>query len=103
MSTSPPPEKDWAAQAADTLEGIVQTIRDRATGPALTVVRAVVYGALAAFAGIVGVVLLAILVVRVLDVAIPGDVWIPHLIVGTIFTLAGLLLFAKRRPRPEAS
>jgi Mn2+/Fe2+ NRAMP family transporter len=92
---------DWPAQAADTIERIVGTVRDRATGPALTAVRAVVFGVLCVFLGITLVVLLAIGSVRFLNSYLPGNVWVAHLATGTIFSVAGLWMFSKRHQPSE--
>ena len=98
MATSSRPAggPDWAAQTTDTIERVVGQVRDRTTGPLLSVARALVYGTLAAIAGVAALVLVAIIVVRVLDL-LPGGVWVAHLITGALFTAAGLLLWGKRR------
>jgi hypothetical protein len=90
-------EGDWAAQTADTIERVVGSVRGKTSEPVERVARIVVYGLVAAFLGIAALVLLAILIVRVLDVAIPGEVWPAHVIAGGIFTVAGLFLWRKRR------
>ena len=46
--------------------------------------------------GIVALVLLLIGLVRMADAYLPGEVWIPYLVVGGIFTLLGLFLWRKR-------
>ena len=88
---------DWAAQTADTIERVVGSVRGKTSEPIERIARVVVYGVVAAFLGIAALVLLAIVIVRALDVAIPGEVWPAHLITGGIFTLAGALLWRKRR------
>lgn len=94
--------EDWPAQAAERVEKLVGNVRDKTTGPALTVGRAVVYGLLAALLGVTALVLLTIGLVRLLVIALPeGDVWAAHLIVGGLFTLLGLLLWSKRRPSAD--
>ena len=93
----PATEGDWAAQTADKIDRVIDSVRSKTSEPVERVARIVVYGLVAAFLGIAALVLLAIVVVRVLDVAIPGEVWPAHLITGGIFTLAGLLLWRKRR------
>ena len=87
---------DWPAQTADTIERFVTSVRDKTTGPLETIARGLVFGLLAAILGTAALVLLAVAVVRVLDVAIPGDVWSAHAVAGGIFTLAGLFLWSKR-------
>jgi hypothetical protein len=104
MSDLPPnPGADWPAQAADTIVRVVGQVRNKTTGPAVTVARGVVYGVLAGITGIVFLVLLAICLVRVIDVYLPESVtsddntWLAHAIVGAVFTGAGLVLWRFRR------
>jgi hypothetical protein len=92
-----PPDTDWTVQAADTIEGLVTSIRNKTTVPLTTVARGIVFGILAAFAGGAAMVLFAILAVRVLNL-LPGDVWVAHLITGMVFTLIGVFAWSKRRP-----
>ncbi len=93
---------DWPAQAADTIERVVGTVRDKTTGPAITVARWVVYGTFALIVGTAVAILLAITTIRGLDVALPDawvgedHTWVAHLIVGSLFTLAGALLWSRR-------
>lgn len=95
-AASPPPEGgDWAKQTTDTIVRVVGEVRARTTGPLLTVARGIVYGLLAAIVGIAALVLVAIIVVRVLDL-LPGGVWVAHLITGALFVLVGLLAWKKR-------
>jgi hypothetical protein len=87
---------DWAAQTADTIERVITGIRDKTTGPVEKVARVVVYGLVAGILGIAALVLLAVTLVRVLDIVIPGEVWAAHLLTGGIFTMAGMFLWRKR-------
>jgi hypothetical protein len=104
---SPTPDGDWPSQAADTIERVVGTVRDRTTKPALTVARAIVYGTFAVVVGITALVLAAISLVRIVDVYLPEDVfgeentWFAHLVVGLPFVVAGLFLWSRRRARSE--
>lgn len=86
---------DWTVQAADTVERVVGTIRDKTAMPLITVARAVVFGLVAGVMGVSALVLVAIGLVRALDAYVPQEVWSAHLIVGGIFTLAGGLLLRK--------
>jgi hypothetical protein len=91
---------DWAVQAADTIENVVGTIRDKTTVPLTTAARAIVYGLLAMFAGATALVLFAIALVRLIDVVTgEGNVWIAHLIVGMVFVIPGFILWRKRTPK----
>lgn len=87
---------DWAAQTADTIDRVISGVRDKTTGPVERVARVLVYGVVAAILGATCLVLLAIAVVRLLDIAIPGEVWSAHLVTGGIFVLLGALLWRKR-------
>jgi hypothetical protein len=104
----PPPERDWAAQTADTIERVVGSVRDRTTGPALTVARGVVYGTFAVLVGTVCVVLLIVGAVRLVDNYLPDAVfgedhmWATYLILGSVFVIAGAVLWA-RRHTPEGA
>lgn len=95
---------DWPAQAADTIERLVQSVRDKTTGPAISAVRWVVAGLFLLVAGPMVAVLVVVALVRVIDVYLPsslfGDhhVWAAHTIVGLPLFLAGLVLLAKRHP-----
>jgi hypothetical protein len=96
---------DWPAQAADTIERVVGTVRDKTTGPAITVARAVVYGTFALLVGTAVAIILAISAVRALDVYLPDAVfgedhtWAAHLIVGALFSIAGMVAWSQRSPR----
>jgi hypothetical protein len=92
-------DDDWTVQAADRIEGLVSSVRNKTTVPLTTVARGLVYGLLAAFAGGAALVLLAIALVRGIDVATgEGNVWIAHLSIGMVFFLAGVWAWRKRRP-----
>ncbi len=88
---------DWPSVAADRVEAVVGSIRDKTVRPLTTVVRGVVYGLIAAVLGVTVIVLLAIAAVRFVDVYLPSGVWAADLLVGMIFTLVGLFLWTKRR------
>jgi len=92
---------DWSAQAADTIESVVGTIRDKTTVPLTTVARGIVYGIVAGVMGGAALLLLVIALVRVLDVYIPGNVWTVYAVVGGLFTVGGLLLWRMRRPKTK--
>lgn len=92
-------EPDWTAQVTDLIVDSVDKVRVRTTGPILEISKGAVHAIVAVllmvpvFAfGIVGV-------VRLLDWAIPGDVWFIYAGLGIIFTLAGVVLWGQRSPR----
>ncbi len=90
----------WPSEAADFVVRTVGTVRDKTTGPAITAARVLVFGAFAGLVALVAVVLFAIASVRVLTVYIPGNkVWYADLIIGGVFTLAGIVLWTRTHPR----
>jgi len=98
------PANDWTVQAADTIERVVTGIGDKTARPLTSIAAAIVFGLVIAVAGLVLLVLVAVALVRALDVYLPihpygRAVWIADAIVGGIFTLAGLFVWRKRRPK----
>lgn len=93
---------DWPKQATDAIVNLVDSVRDRTTGPILSIARGVVYGLFAVVFLLVVGVLFIIAAVRLLDEALPSGVWLPYLILGLVFVLAGALVFRKRN-QPAAS
>ena len=87
---------DWPAQATEAIVNVVDSVRDRTTGPITTIARGLVYGVFAAVLAIVVGVMAIIAVIRLLDEALPSGVWLPYLILGLVFVLAGALVFRKR-------
>jgi hypothetical protein len=103
----PPPERDWPAQAADTIERVVGQVRDKTTGPALQGARGVVYGT---FGGIIAIACLIVFIigaVRLIDVYLPDSVfgedhvWVVYLMIGLVLVGGGAASWAQRRPRRE--
>lgn len=86
---------DWPAQAADAIERVVTTVRDKTVVPAQKATRAVVHGLLAAFFIGTALVLLVIGAFRGL-VILTGDVWLAYVIVGGILVLGGAFLWSRR-------
>ena len=98
---APPMADDWPAQAADAIQRVVTTVRDKTVVPAQKATRAVVYGLLATFFIGTAVVLLVIGAFRGL-VILTGDVWLAYLIVGGILVLGGAFLWSRRLKRPKS-
>ena len=103
VGDNPIDTSDWPAQAADTIERVVQGVRDKTTGPAITAVRWLVASVFLVLSGTMVLILLAIALVRLADVYLPDDVfgedhvWAAHGIVGLVLALVGLVMLSKRR------
>ena len=104
------PKADWAAEVADRIDDVVAKVRANTSDRLVGVARMAVYGLLAVILGLTAAVLGVILFFRLLA-AIPGEVWIPYLVLGAILVAVGLLLWSKRtapaarrrRPSPAGS
>lgn len=94
---------DWPAQAADAVVRVVAQARERTVTPAYTLARGVVYGLLAVLLGTMAVVLLLVALVRFVNSYLPGDVWATYLLLGTILTIGGLVLWTQRRAEASSS
>jgi hypothetical protein len=102
----PPPTttSDWPAQATDTIVNLVDQVRAKTTGPAITVARGLVFGLIVGVLGVMATVLLLVFAVRlttdVLELIWDGaGVWLTYLIYGVLLTLVGAYLFGKRHVR----
>lgn len=87
---------DWPAQAADVIVETVGKVRDRTTTPILKIARAIVFGV---FIGTMVILIATIVVVggvHFLDEVLPFGVWLPYLVLGTIFCVLGFWIFSKR-------
>lgn len=96
---------DWPAQAADRIVDLVDTVRDKTTGPIQTAARGTVYGLVAVILAVVVFVLLIIFAIRGLDILVNefipwGGIWLPYLILGVVFIVAGSFFFRRRRQTP---
>ena len=98
-STTPSSFDEWPAKAADLVDLVVDTIRDRVVRPIILVGRTIVFGLLIAALVTVLAVVVAVAVLRLLDVyAFANHVWASYTVLGTLFTLVGLWAWAKRTP-----
>ncbi len=92
---------DWAGETADKLEALVTKIRSQTTDRLVSIARLLVFGLLAGIMGIMALVLVIAASVRALDRLIPQEVWLTYLILGAIFTGAGLFLWSKKDRKPS--
>ena len=91
---------DWTKDLLDRLDHVIEVVRSNTTDRLVRLARLLVFGLIAAVAGVMALILLIIGAVRVLDVLLPREVWLPDVVLGTIFLAAGLFLWSKRTARP---
>ena len=87
---------DWPVKAADAVERLVDTIRSKTTGPAIVASRLLVYGLVAIVLALIAAVLLLTLLVRLFVSICQGQVWLADLVMGGLFSFAGLMLWRRR-------
>lgn len=98
-------DSDWAKELTGHVTRVVDSIHDAAVVPLTTIVRAIVFGTLAGIIAVSAFVLMAVAVVRLLDVYLdnipgfPEGVWVAHLVTGAIFVIISLFLWSKRNAR----
>jgi hypothetical protein len=105
LPTAPAPDGDWPAQAADTIERVVGSVREKTTGPLLKASRGVVYGLFAGFVGFVVLVMAIVMGARLLNNYLPDAVfgedhmWAVYLIIGLLFLIGAAVTWPRRKPR----
>jgi hypothetical protein len=87
---------EWPGRATEFVVGAVATVREKTSGPAISITRRVVYGVLAFFLAIIALVLLVVGVTRLFIVYIPLELWAVYAIAGAFWTLIGLILWVMR-------
>jgi hypothetical protein len=93
---------EWPGQAADAIVDAIGKVRDKATKPAITAARGVVYGTLIAVAGVVAAILATALVFRLFANYFGNrNLWIAYLILGVGLVGAGAVMLRKGN-RPPA-
>ena len=91
-----PPGTDWTTDLLDKLDHYIAVVRGNTTDRLVRIARLVVFGVIAAIVGSMAAVLGLIALVRLLDVILPREVWLPYVVLGAIFLVAGLFLWSKR-------
>lgn len=110
---APDPASDWPKQATDSIVRVVDSVRDKTAGPAVTAARAVVYGSILAILALPLFILLLVGAMRALErgLIMIGEsrgiawllqpMWLVYLLFGLLFFVVGLRLWARaRKPAP---
>jgi membrane glycosyltransferase len=95
----PAGDNDWTVEALDRIDAVIEKIRSNSTDRLARAARVAVFGLLIAIMGITTVVLATIALVRGLDDAIPGEVWIVYLLLGAIFAAIAVFLWSQKTPK----
>lgn len=87
---------EWTHQVTDLVTDSVDKVRARTTGPLMGAAHGVIYGIVAAIVTIPVLVLLFVGMIRLLNWAIPGDVWIVYSIIALAMWVAGWVSWGRR-------
>ena len=111
--TPPEPSADWPKQATDQIVKVVDQVRDKTAGPAVTAARGVVYGSILAILSIPLFLLLLIGSMRAVErgfimigesrgvSVLLEPMWLVYLLFGALFFFVGLALWRRaRNPAP---
>jgi hypothetical protein len=102
MVSNPLTDPEWADRSVAYIDHVVSTVRKYTTQPLVTTARGIVFGLLASFGVITGLVLLVVGLVRGLQAALDAvvshqaSVWISYLILSALFLVLGIVLMRKR-------
>ena len=87
---------DWTKDLLDRLDHYIEVVRSNTTDRLVKVARLVVFGVIALILGSMAGIVALIALVRVLDIVLPREVWLPYVLLGAIFLGAGLFLWSKK-------
>jgi vacuolar-type H+-ATPase subunit I/STV1 len=93
---------DWTTDLLDRLDHYIDVVRSNTTDRLVKVARLLVFGLIAAILGLMAGVVALIALIRILDVVLPREVWLPYLLLGAIFLALGLFLWSKKTAPPGA-
>ena len=102
MPANPLTDPNWALETTDTLVSYIDLVRSKTTQNVVYAARAVVFGLIAVIVGTFALVILFVMLMRglqaLLELATTWEraVYLSYLIVGAVFTIAGIVLFKKR-------
>lgn len=92
-------DPDLVDKALKSFDHVLDIVHDKVVRPLLIAGRAIAFGFIIAVMALVIVIVLAIGVVRLLNVYLfAGREWLTYLIVGVISLVAGLLIWRRRKP-----
>src|SRR4051794_5830852 len=87
---------DWTKDLLDRLDHYIELVRSNTTDRLVKVARLLVFGLIAAILGAMAGVVALIALIRILDVVLPREVWLPYMVLGAIFLALGLFLWSKK-------
>ena len=89
---------DWTTDLLDRLDHYIDVVRSNTTDRLVRIARLVVFGVIAVILGLMAGLIGLIFLIRILDVILPREVWLPYVLLGAIFLTGGLFLWSKKSP-----
>ncbi|MDQ4089221.1 MAG: hypothetical protein M3163_02795 [Actinomycetota bacterium] len=87
---------DWTKDLLDRLDHYIDVVRSNTTDRLVKVARLVVFGVIAVILGSMAGIVALIAAIRILDVILPREVWLPYMLLGAIFLVLGLFVWSKK-------
>ena len=87
---------DWTKDLLDRLDHYIDVVRTNTTDRLVKVARVLVYGVIALILGAMAGIVALIAAVRVLDIVLPREVWLPYVVLGAIFLGFGMFFWRKK-------
>lgn len=87
---------DWTTDLLDRLDHYIDVVRSNTTDRLVKVARLLVFGVVGLILGAMAGIVALIMLIRVLDIVLPREVWLPYVVLGAIFLVAGLFLWSRK-------
>lgn len=89
-------DADWTKDLLDRLDHYIGVVRSNTTDRLVKVARVLVFGVIALILGSMAGIIALIALIRVLDIVLPREVWLPYMVLGAIFLAGGLFAWSKK-------
>src|SRR5215210_6379758 len=87
---------DWTKDLLDRLDHYIDVVRSNTTDRLVKAARLLVFGLITAILGTMAGIIALIALIRVLDIVLPREVWLPYIVLGAIFLIVGLFAWSKK-------
>ena len=89
-------DADWTKDLLDRLDHYIDVVRSNTTDRLVKVARVLVFGVISLILGSMAAIIALITLIRVLDIVLPREVWLPYMVLGAIFLAGGLFAWSKK-------
>lgn len=79
------------------------SVREKTSDRLVSLARLLVFGLVALVMAVMALIIAVVAGIRLLDVLLPGEVWLPYLVLGAMFLAAGAFFWSKRSASPAGS